>query len=353
MATKNELWRTHLKSKVGYQLLTPTAAAKYLKNIHKINLEGPQMVQKVKNFLKDARKQSKTQSKMLGKSLAVTSSEEAKGQPIVYRELKIKYEEALVIIETLEKQHVEDVKKITNLVQVGNDRDAKVKAVQLLLSGYDQEKPVDYQEQLRAYTKALQDVGRDTATIARDAGLVKNFLTYIFEHQLPFRSDSLNKYLGVHYQTYYSKKRAGNEIVRFSLQVLGMSEGQIRFLKPIKPIGGDEKIVMSTNDNECMLTALGKVKSFKLVEGHNDRYRAALLLILCTGCRPNEACKTASHHFSYDKVGKIFSLALPKKITKTSEDYKWQLPMRFNHVWRAMQLMSDKLERLDYYQLRK
>ena len=97
----------------------------------------------------------------------------------------------------------------------------------------------------------------------------------------------------------------------------------MRFLKPIKPVGGDEKIVMSIKDNELMLKALSKVKRFKLIEGHSDRLRAALLLILCTGCRPNEACKAASYHFAYDKVAKIFSLALPKKITKTSEDYKW------------------------------
>ena len=105
-----------------------------------------------------------------------------------------------------------------------------------------------------------------------------------------------------------------------------MNEGQIRFLKPIKPIGGDEKIVMSTKDNERMLAALSKLKPFKLEEGNHDRLRAALLLILCTGCRPNEACKTASYHFTCDKPRKIFSLALPKKITKTSENYKWELP---------------------------
>jgi hypothetical protein len=124
--------------------------------------------------------------------------------------------------------------------------------------------------------------------------MVKNFLAYIFKHQVPFRSDSLNKYLGEHYHTYYSKKRAGNEIVRFSLQVLGMSEGQIRFLKPMKTTGGDEKIVMPIKDNERMLEALNKVKTFKLIEGHNDRLRAALLLILSIGCRPSEACKAAS-----------------------------------------------------------
>jgi hypothetical protein len=82
MSIKNELWRTHLKAKVGYQLLTPTTALKYLCDMHRIKIEGPYMKQKVKNFLKEARRQSKTQSKVLGKSLAVISNEEEKGQPI-------------------------------------------------------------------------------------------------------------------------------------------------------------------------------------------------------------------------------------------------------------------------------
>ena len=66
----------------------------------------------------------------------------------------------------------------------------------MVLSGYGHEKSVDYDEQLREYTKALKDVGRDEDTITRAAGLVKNFLAYIFKQQLPFRTDSLNKYLG-------------------------------------------------------------------------------------------------------------------------------------------------------------
>lgn len=89
--------------------------------------------------------------------------------------------------------------------------------MQLVLLGYGHEKAVDYEEQVREYTKALKEAGRDESTIARATGMVKNFLAYVFEKQLPFRSDSLNKYLGEHYHTYYSKKRVGNEIVRFSL----------------------------------------------------------------------------------------------------------------------------------------
>ena len=97
--------------------------------------------------------------------------------------------------------------------------------MQLVLSGYGHEKTVDYEEQVREYTQALKQAGRDDATIARAIGMVKNFLAFLFTKQLPFRSDSLNKYISEHYHTYYSKKRAGNEIVRFSLQALGMNEG--------------------------------------------------------------------------------------------------------------------------------
>jgi hypothetical protein len=141
--------------------------------------------------------------------------------------------------------------------------------------------------------------------------------------------------------------------VRFAIQTLSMPPGHLTFVKPIKSVGGNEKIVMGNDDCERMLVALNKTKTFKLVEGNNDRYRAALIMLLCIGCRPNEACKAASCYFAYHTAGKFFSLTLPKEITKTKEEYKWQLPVRFNNVWRSMHSMSNQLERLDYDILRK
>lgn len=199
----------------------------------------------------------------------------------------------------------------------------------------------------------MEQANRSKDTTSRDTGLVKTFINYISKKHLTFRTDVLNEYLYSHYDTYHSRKRAGNEIVRFAVQTMGMREGQLTFIKPIKPAGGDEKIVMSSKDNESMLTALSKEKKFMLIEGNADRYRAALILVLSIGCRPKEACKASKGHFSFDKVTKRFSLTLPKEITKTSEEYKWELPSRFDHVWQSMCRMSDKLEHLDYYQLRR
>ena len=130
-------------------------------------------------------------------------------------------------------------------------------------------------------------------------------------------------------------------------------KGHIGFMKDIKPIDNKEKIVMSIDDNESMLRSLSKVKEFNLSEGHSDRYRAALILLLSTGCRPIEACKTNSSHLGYDKQLKRFSLSLPKEITKTGEDYYWHLPKRFNSVWLALMESASKLKKLSYDKLRK
>lgn len=77
-----------------------------------------------------------------------------------------------------------------------------------------------------------------------------------------------------------------------------------------------------------------------------------MILILSTGCRPVEARKTLKSHFSYNKAAKQYSLSLPKEITKTTEDYNWKLPQRFNHVWSAMSHTSEELKRLTYDQVR-
>lgn len=175
---------------------------------------------------------------------------------------------------------------------------------------------------------------------------------YMRDKHVSFKTDALNRYLYDNYNEYSSRKRAGNEIVRFAIQSLGMREGQITFLKPIKPVGSDKKIVMSVEDNESLLVMLGKEKKFKLTEGSDDRYRAALLLMLCIGCRPIEARKTTEQHFSYCSTEKEFSLALPKEITKTSENYNWRLPKRFNYVWKAMKCMKAGKKWLDYDKLR-
>lgn len=101
--------------------------------------------------------------------------------------------------------------------------------------------------------------------------MVKTFIEHISKKHLAFRTDVLNAYLYSHYKTYDSRKRAGNEIVRFAVQTMNMREGQITFIKPVKPAGGDEKIVMTAKDNEAMLAALSKEKKFTLVEGNDDR----------------------------------------------------------------------------------
>lgn len=229
---------------------------------------------------------------------------------------------------------------------------AQAKAAITHLSQVQSAKVVNYEERLRAYGKLLERSNRELDTITQDISLVRSFLSHISASCVPFRSDTLNEYLYSHYNTYHSRKRAGNEIVRFSIQALGMSEGQITFIKPIKPVGGDEKIVMSATDNNNMIAALQKVKKFELIDDGIDRYRAALLLVLCIGCRPNEACKARADHFSYDKAAKQFQLDLPKEITKTSEDYSWKLPVAYNNVWKAIYSSNDQLERLDYDKLR-
>lgn len=127
-------------------------------------------------------------------------------------------------------------------------------------------------------------------------------MDYITDLSLPFNTDALNQYLYSHYKTYSSRKRAGNEVLRFAKQTLGMSDMCITFVRPIKPVGGEKKVVMSAEDNEKMLQIVSKEVNFRLVDDNNDRYRAALLIILCNGCRPIEACKAKGSHFSYDKL---------------------------------------------------
>lgn len=222
----------------------------------------------------------------------------------------------------------------------------------LLVQQAESHQPVNYGERLQAYTKLLEQANRSADTTTRDTGLVKSFINHINDKHLAFRTDVLNEYLYSHYKTYHSRKRAGNEIVRFAVQTMGMAEGQISFIKPIKPAGRDEKIVMSAQDNEAMLAALSAQKKFTLVQDNYDRYRAALILLMSTGCRPVEACKAAKEHFTFSKATKLFTLELPASITKTGEEYKWTLPARYNHVWNAMRGMSAKLKSLDYDQLR-
>lgn len=49
-------WRQLLKQLDGYRMLTPTAALKHLKQVHHINIQAPQAKERVRIFLKNARK---------------------------------------------------------------------------------------------------------------------------------------------------------------------------------------------------------------------------------------------------------------------------------------------------------
>jgi len=62
--------------------------------------------------------------------------------------------------------------------------------------------------------------------VKHDVSLVQSFLNYITEKRCFITSDVLNEYLLEKYKDKTSsRKRVGNEIVRFSVQALGMKQG--------------------------------------------------------------------------------------------------------------------------------
>lgn len=63
--------------------------------------------------------------------------------------------------------------------------------------------------------------------------MVKLFLDFVTTNHAAISSDVLNDYLMKHYTSNGARKRAGNEIVRFSVQALGMKQGDLTFVRPI------------------------------------------------------------------------------------------------------------------------
>jgi len=107
-------------------------------------------------------------------------------------------------------------------------------------------KSPDFTERLERYIGLLQK-GRKAKTVGNNASLVGNFLSYVTEKRLGFRSDTLNDYLLGHYNEPSSFKRAGNEIVRFGTKMLGINPNNFSFIPPMRGEAKDN-VVMSEED---------------------------------------------------------------------------------------------------------
>jgi hypothetical protein len=76
---------------------------------------------------------------------------------------------------------------------------------------------VSFKERLEFYETILVSANRRSNTVSRDVSLVKSFLDHVTSNHLAITSDVLNEYLMKHYQSNSTRKRAGNEIVRFAI----------------------------------------------------------------------------------------------------------------------------------------
>ena len=158
-------------------------------------------------------------------------------------------------------------------------------------------KSPDFTERMEKYIQLMQK-GRKAKTVSNNASLVGNFLSYVTEKRLGFRSDTLNDYLLEHYNEPSSFKRAGNEIVRFGTKMLGINPVNFSFIPPMRG-EAKEKIVMTEEDHKVLSNYL--IKQYNIQSKSKttpvDRHTLAMLLIMSTGCRPEEACIAAGKHF--------------------------------------------------------